>query len=317
MRIFCCTIYNMRFKTLFTLSTSVVASALLCWGGVKKHQKTPVNAGKFSTVQTLEITSDTIRVTDSNFNHISRTAAAGLFLPYENRVVVYHFEPMDTTARVQRFCNNNNQMKPLVQRHEVEHARKAIFTRQDRLHTSYVRGQIAAMNEIIAPASEIIEALDWRATHGRRFPVLSNCLARADRDIVRMADTLGMTWPLDFNRPEIATLVMKYALQKFQIEFNRGIYRTTIRRATESISDKKYIPNDQCGFPFQDMLFCPESDMWAPMWSFNSLRGRVNPWMFADAAMRKKLLGDVDNFVETASGIAGKKPPFLQNAKIR
>ena len=238
-------------------------------------------------------------------------------MPYENRVVVYHFEPMDTTARVQRFCNNNNQMKPLVQRHEVEHARKAIFTRQDRLHTSYVRGQIAAMNEIIAPASEIIEALDWRATHGRRFPVLSNCLARADRDIVRMADTLGMTWPLDFNRPEIATLVMKYALQKFQIEFNRGIYRTTIRRATESISDKKYIPNDQCGFPFQDMLFCPESDMWAPMWSFNSLRGRVNLWMFADAAMRKKLLGDVDNFVETASGIAGKKPPFLQNAKIR
>ena len=168
-----------------------------------------------------------------------------------------------------------------------------------------------------ALASEIIEALDWRATHGRRFPVLSNCLARADRDIVRMADTLGMTWPLDFNRPEIATLVMKYALQKFQIEFNRGIYRTTIRRVTESISDKKYIPNDQCGFPFQDMLFCPESDMWAPMWSFNSLRGRVNPWMFADAAMRKKLLGDVDNFVEIASGIAGKKPPFLQNVKIR
>lgn len=317
MCIFCYTIYNMRFKTLFTLSTSVVASAMLCWGGVKKHQKTPANAGKFSTVQTLEITSDTIRVTDSNFNHVSKTAAAGLFLPYENRVVVYHFEPMDTTARVVHFCDMNNQMKPLVQRHEVEHARKAIFTHQDELHSPYVRGQIAAMNEIIAPAAEIIEALDWRAKHGSRFPTLSNCLARADRDITRMADTLKMTWPLDFNRPEIATLVMKYALQKFQIEFNRGVYRTTIRRATESVSDKKYTPNDQCGFPYQDMLFCPESDMWAPMWSFNSLRGRVNPWVFADIDMRKKLLSDVEKCVETASNITGQKPPFLINAKMR
>lgn len=68
---------------MFTLSTSVVVSALLCWGWGKKHQKIPVNAGKFSTVQTLEITSDTIRITDSNFNRISRTAAAGLFLSYE------------------------------------------------------------------------------------------------------------------------------------------------------------------------------------------------------------------------------------------
>ena len=80
--IFCYTIYNMRFKTLFTLSTSVAASALLCWGGVKKQQKTPVNAGKFSTVQTLKICSDTIRVSDSNFNHISKTAAAGCCIPF-------------------------------------------------------------------------------------------------------------------------------------------------------------------------------------------------------------------------------------------
>lgn len=308
----------MKFKRLYFLSYAFILSALpaavSCITPDKKDAKTPTNIGKIIPRPQITYMVDTITVNDSNFNQIYSKTPAGLFFPQTNKVVVKYFKPDSKNQRIKNFCDNNNKMIPLVRRHEFEHARKANLTKQTDFYNPYIRGKIAASNEIIAPAAEIIEALDWRHTHGRAFPATKNFICDADREIVAIMDSLHLPWPVDFNTPAIADIVIKYALKRFTDEFGRGQYVTTVQHAIKNSKQPKYTPNAQCNIT-STALFAPLLDDWGALWEFESARGSVNIWKAATSDYRTKLQLTLDSCVVCAAQNVGINALFLKSIK--
>lgn len=305
---------KMNFKSLYSLSFTTIMFAALLSCGEQNQPKTPANAGKKYIQNSLTYKTDTVYVNENNFEHIRKTAAAGLFKPNQNQIILNYFSTSSPDYRIQNFCRNNNKMIPLVRRHETEHARKASLTKNTCSYSATVRGQIAALNEIVAPAAEIIEALDWRYVHGRAFPATKTFIRNADKEITHLMDSLGMDWPVNFNQPEIATVVMRNALAQFTHEFNRGIYQTTVRRAFKGIGQIRYIPATPHIMNY--FTFSPQTGNWDAMWEFDSARGHVNMWHAAPNAVQTEIQNALNNFVIRATNIPGKNPPFLENSKI-
>ncbi len=276
--------------------------------------KRPAKVGQTYTRPDLVYITDTLNVNAENFEHLRKTAAAGLFTPSKNQITIFYFDTNETDPRIRNYCENNNRMIPLTRRHETEHARKAALTKLTLLQTPETRGKIAASNEIIAPAAEIIEALDWHHTHGRAFPATKKFIRDADRNIVAIMDSLNLSWPVDFNNQAIADAVITHALERFSSEFNRGQYLTTVRRAIQEVPNTKYTPNKSCDIS-QFFLFAPYYGDWGPLWEFDSFRGNVNIWNAASENKKKELQIALDKFVERASQHTGTKTPFLQNSK--
>ncbi|MDR0726475.1 MAG: hypothetical protein LBF37_00245 [Rickettsiales bacterium] len=96
------------------------------------------------------------------------------------------------------------------------------------------------MNEIMAPAGEIIEALDYHADFGIPFPSAPAQIRSADAAISQFIKENNMTWPADFNNQQIADITIKYALEKFLNAYNTGTYKWTIRNAKQSFGTKKH-----------------------------------------------------------------------------
>lgn len=310
----------MKFKPLYFLSFAL-AAIMICTSAKYKMikiyaTKTPVKVGQNYSRPELVYITDTLNVNAENFEHLRKTAAAGLFIPSKNQITIFYFKTNETDPRIQFYCENNNRMIPLTRRHETEHARKAALTKITYMQTPETRGKIAASNEIIAPAAEIIEALDWHHTHGRAFPTTKNYIRRADRDIVAIMDSLKLPWPVNFNHSAIADVVITRALERFTSEFNRGQYLTTVRRAIQEVPNTTYTPNKSCDIS-QYFLFAPYYGDWGPLWEFDSFRGNVNIWNAASENKKKELQNALDKFVERASQYPGIKTPFLQNTKIR
>lgn len=256
---------------------------------------------------------DTINVTDEQFEKFKCKYAAGEFKAHNNTIVIYYFNPQSSNPKIHRYCNNNNNLIPLTIRHETEHARKASLTKNVSKFDSFTRGRIAAMNEIMAPAAEIIEAIDYRHENHRAFPTPKSIIKNADKQIVNTTNDSLRYAPADFNQEHIADIVLENALQRFLSETARGTYIGTIRREMNNRSAKKYTPNNQCT-KLQEALFLPNSGMWAPMWEFESKNGPVNLWIAASTKQRQRILNSVDS---TISKIAGKNTHFLKNWNSR
>lgn len=304
----------MRFKTLCSLTATMIIGLGMTSGPRTDSfsQKKPANTGPKQLYSHIHTYIDTLNITDSTLK--SKTILAnGIFFPYTGKIQINYMKTNSTTPKIQRFCQANNNQIRLTIRHEKEHARKANLTKNTWFFEPSVRGAIAAHNEIMAPAAEIIEALDYRYETGEAYPTSKIFIRDADKIIVTEAQKHNLAWPLDFNNPHIARLVMRCATERFAKEVKRGVYRKAISDAVLKYNDKQYITNDLCD-SYRALVFKPQWNMWGPMWEFTSLRGPVNLWNAVDSEQKSKLTNTVDSIV---TSIAGKKSMFFKYTKTR
>ena len=238
-------------------------------------------------------------------------------MPHKGIIVAYHFIPTQDHPSVKQFCERNANQFDFVYAHELDHARKAIMTKQTKNYAPYTRAQIAAINEIAAPAAEIIFAVEYRRIHGMPHPGARGVIAEATDTIVGkyIADSTryhGCAWGgSDFNKPSTADQVLYYATKKFLSGLNRGYYRSTIDRAVTT-PIQIYKQNDVCDI-IGIMTFMPEIGMWAPMWQYRVNTGMINIWNAASPAARERLLQVVDSVI--APAIAGKTPMLIPKTR--
>lgn len=279
----------------------------------KNTKKTPVNTGKYVVCPHIKVQYDTVNVTDKmikNFGIIS----AGTFHPNSGRVLVSYFQTDSRNPLTRRFCDVSNTQIRLVQRHEMEHARKANLTKNVGMYSPAVRAAIAAQNEIMAPAAEIIEAMDYRYKTGAPYPSQRSYILNADAEIMDLSQRENLAWPLDYNDTRVADIVMKHAATRFFSEIKRGVYRNTLVRAAQpNTKFFPYITNDMCD-PCAVALFNPGMGMWAPLWQFQSLRGDVNLWNAASASQRDAMMDSVASIVHK---FTGQKLKNYKNTKTR
>lgn len=306
-------------KITFCFPAIIISAAFGCGiatTSLKKDAKTPVNAGKILyNLTPVTYAIDTVVFDDDAVIREHRTVVQGLYCPATHKVTTFYLVNKSKNARLQKFCDETNAMAPLTLRHEQEHARKMALVGMGHMFPDLTRGEIAATNEIVAPAAEIIAAVDWRCAHGAPIGAAKKFVRNAEREIYALADSLNLPWPIDFNQPAIAEIVMKHAMARFTSEFNRGQYVTTVRDATRKRYGRTYPPNNMCDLT-QIFNFMPQYGLWAPMWEFESNRGRVNIWNAVSEKTRRETIFKLESFVICAQTSTGKKPLFLENQKI-
>lgn len=318
----------MKFKKIHSLSAAlaVTISALGVGTYVANGMPTAETAPKRIVrtpakqeyrIEPLKYRIDTIPVTDENYAHVVNRVPAGLFLPDKNTVTVSYFKPESQSEKVQNFCNWNNRAMQLTARHEKEHARKMRFTHLERHRSSpFVRGEIALVNEIMAPAAEIIEAIDYHYKTGEVFPSAKSQPRQADAAISALPSTMNYMFPVDFNNPAVADIVLEYALAQFKRFFNAGWYHSSVANAAKNKARLALPMNNTC-LTVEAGIFMPDAGFWDPMWSFESLRGPVNLWRSASPAMRKKLMREIETMTAQAIRESGQILMCVQKTKTR
>lgn len=309
----------MKFKTLYHIG-GVFIIGLVIGAGInlanlshKKTEKKPVNAGKNIVCPTIKIQYDTIDITDDMLGR-NRVIPAGVFKPKNGIIKLFYLKTTSTKKHVQNYCKQNNTQSILIRRHELEHARKANLTKNIFMFSPRIRGAIAMQNEMIAPAAEIIAAIDYQYKTGHPFPAYRGFVKDAVVDIINAANAQNMKWPIDFNNPKIATIVMQHSQKRFFDELGRGVYKTTVKNAIcGHKTNEAYITNNLCD-KNAPMFFRPEFCMWAPMWDFESIHGRTNIWFNADDKIKQDLLNKIDSVLNE---FAGQNALFYKNVKIR
>lgn len=308
----------MKLTTAFCFPAIIISAAFGCGIATalsKKDAKTPVNTGKYMYALTpVTYGTDTITFYDDAVIREHRTVVQGLYCPATHKVTTFYLVNKSQSARLQKFCDETNAMAPLTLRHEREHARKMALVGMGYMFSDLTRGEIAATNEIVAPAAEIIAAVDWRYAHGAPIGAAKKFVRNAEHEIYALVDSLNLSWPIDFNQQQIAEIVMKHAVARFTSEFNRGQYVTTVRDATRNRYGRKYRPNNMCDLT-QTFNFMPQYGLWAPMWEFESQRGSVNLWNAVSEKTRLDTRLKLQSFVWRARASTGKKPLFLENQK--
>lgn len=242
----------------------------------------------------LKVRIDTLNVTDKNFKQITTTGAAGVFFSNTNTVVVYHFNAATDSSYIVNYCDFCNNQRPLYMRHELEHARKKNLTHNTDRFSQISRAEIAAINEIVAPASEIIEAVDYHARTGKRFPSAKAFITQADSAITQALGGGILPGYVNYNYRPVADIVIKYATENFINSVGRGYYKHTIRKAYNRktpLMPKKYTD------PITYFTFNPDYNKWEPLWDFESNAGKCNPYRNASWSVRQKLIERVDSVV--------------------
>lgn len=320
-RLFWGIIFCMKFKDSWGVSLTVAAivSALGVCSYVTPGAASdrPVVSSPVSEyrVVPLEYRTDTVIVNDENFNNVLRHAAAGLFLPGENKIVMNYFKAGSEQDKIRYFCEANNRVAQLTLRHEKEHARKAHLIQIGRNQASpLTRGEVVIVNEIVAPAAEIIEAIDYHYKTGKAFPVSRQQQRLADEKISALPSTMNYVIPVDFSNQAVADIVLECALDHFKSSFNRGFYHSTVARAVKKRQRLCKTINSACT-TVEPGIFVPDASLWAPVWSFETLRGPVNLWTSASPEMRKKVMQDIKNMVLSVVQKAGQSILKTKNEK--
>lgn len=240
----------------------------------------------------LKLRVDTLNVSDDNFKKITTKGAAGVFCSGTNTVLIYHFNPVSDSKLIQRYCEYSNNQKTLSARHEMEHARKSDLTHNKAFFSAMGRARIAAINEIMAPASEIIEAVDYHARTGHRYPDAKPFIARADSAICH---AMGSFMPdyVNYNYQPVSDAVITYALESFLNSVERGYYIHTIKKAYSIKTKPNKLTCNSCNI----FLFNPDINRWDPIWEFQSTAGKCNPYKTASWAVRQKLMQKVDSVI--------------------
>lgn len=307
----------MKFKTLYSLAaTMAITLGIGMYSyvktGDKNIQKQPANTGIKYNCSQISTRTDTIVITEEMLKN-RQIIAAGVFMPNSGVIKINYMTTNSENKNIQEYCDRNNRQARLVLRHEMEHARKANLTKNTWWYPPHTRGEIAAQNEIIAPAAEIIEAIDYRSETNQAYPTNRSFIRRADMLITQYANQNKLDWPLDFNNREIANIIIQCATDRFVSEIKRGVYKATIMRAMQFGRPQAYVTNNLCTTLIQT-AFLPQYGIWAPMWNFESRRGQVNIWQASSYAQRKKLINTVDSVINE---IAGKNSLFMYYTKTR
>jgi len=312
----------MKFSKLY--SCAVVAcggfllgGGFLCVGGNKNAAHVPSLAGNVTldSVPALKMRADTVVV-----NYDTKLDAAGAFVTTTNELIVKHFVP-GPMARgdVVNYCEKLQGAERVVRRHEFEHAKKARIVRTRRGLNAYQAAQLVIMNESMAPAGEIIEAMTYRFETGRCYPVNRSFLFRTDSLIMaEHAKHHLMTSMVDFENPVIADIVLESAVDKFILDYNRGVYHFAVRRALAGMNFPEYTAHDHCDEP-NWKNYCPDKNQWGALWTFdvapfvnctdvyNNARhvpcttasnyNRVDIWNSATPATRKRVLNKIHDCI--------------------
>ena len=306
----------MKFVKLCNLSLSIAMTitAVLGPGLLVKHARdTDIERAKILSYKprpVLTVKIDTLNLNRENFNTKYPKAIAGVFTPLQNNVSVTYYNTTDNAEYINRICNHQNGMLPLTLRHEMEHARKAHLTKiTPPYYSAQTRARIAAINETMAPAGEIIEAMDYHYTNQKPIPTCKIFVQNACDSILKAIGEQTPTQPINFNNQKIADIVIENALERFKGEIKTGQYVSTLQREYFNKKPIKYTPHQDCN-PMLALCFAPQFDMWAPLWQFETVNGPANPWLAASAKTRKKVLHEIDSIIYKYTG---KKPVFFNN----
>jgi hypothetical protein len=253
---------------------------------------------------------DTNYITDEIYNDLAgkirnyvekprtkRTLAWGISYPYANKIVIYYNITNSKSPAVQRYVDYSNSQIRLTKRHELEHARKSAFVHGVENNLPFIRGKIAMMNEVMAPAGEIIEALDHHAETGEVYPNAPNQIKSADAAIMRILGQDKLTGPVDFNNQQIADIVMEHALAKFLFHYNHGIYHWTISNAKKTFKFKSPPKNSEY-MKYSGYSFFPLFNDWQALWVFETKRGMADLWKNASDEQKKRLIATTDSIVK-------------------
>ncbi|MDE6250024.1 MAG: hypothetical protein K2M34_00105 [Alphaproteobacteria bacterium] len=307
----------MKKKCLYSLLTTYMATL----GALSSCNKPQVPAEKTlqktkkvyvfkPNVPTTRI--DTLDITDENYANVTSKGAGGVFFWGTNTVVVYHFKPMSDNLRVVKYCELNNNMRPLFMRHEMEHARKRDIVHNTDRFSPIGRAEVAAMNEIMAPASEIIEAVDYHARTGAPFAYGKAFVTQADSAITSIFGAGYFPTCVNYDYQPIADIVITYALESFKNSVKRGYYTHTIKKAFERTPS----PTPKFGDMNLFFTFDPDMQKWDPIWEFESRAGKCNPYKHASWSVRQKLLQTVDSIVCSNTN-ADKFEMVFRNSIVR
>ncbi len=244
----------------------------------------------------IRIRYDTIYLTEEYLD-TNKSINLGLFLPTDNSVSMKHFVPVDSTKRVMNFAQTHNSQRAAILRHELEHGRKAHLWANTEDRAPFVRGQIACMNEVMAPAGEVIESAEneWLTGIPTQGPDMLKKTTSAILDENRKTP-FGLMGGVDFTNQKIADIVLKYAIDKYIREFNRGVYKWPVRKKLDA--NRKHInykPNKECN-PMDKIMFFPESGDWSQMFAYKTKSGKnINIWKSASEKMRREVRERVDS----------------------
>lgn len=317
----CTTIFGVKFKKLYSFAITLCGIGFVVGAGGATEKAdsvdvAPVQPVVTDTVPRLTFHTDTIVV---DYNNMGR-GAAGVFFAYKPSISIKYFKPQNMVDKdLIAYCDASNNNVRVIRRHEFEHAKKAIITKNANGLTGYQRAQLAIMNESMAPAAEIIEIMTYRFETKQKYAAHNKFLARADELIMaehrKTGNELAM---VDFENPAIADIVLECAVDKFVGDYNRGYYHTTIKKALAAKKYAKYKGHDRCdGVDWSN--YCPDVNQWGALWTFdvapfvdctdvynNSFSGcsfvaqnrrRVDIWNSATAAARTRALAKIDSCI--------------------
>ena len=253
----------------------------------------------FSDLPELTVVHDTIYVSYDDVFTSGRKFAWGQYMPSKRRVETYAFIPTTPEPQLAQWCTRAAENEMLSRRHELEHARKVLMVKNTIQYSPYVRGQIAAMNEIMAPGAEIIAG----AEHWWKTGEIPNGWAYRVKNAVRQIAkihqaTTNRFEPIDFARPEIADIVLLNALAKFTDATRGGTYIAAMRRAWDepSLSGKAH----NHIYKNRDVTsFNPAAGAWGPLFSYQTARGNVSIWNHASPAARNQVIDAIDTLMRT------------------
>lgn len=295
-------IYSMKKKYLYSL---LVAFGLFGIGPLascdSNDKQQPVKPKKHivyvSKRPELKFRVDTIDVTDDNFKDLCERGAGGVYFSGSNTVTVKYFRTNSKNALIKRYCKVNNDLFRLNKRHEMEHARKYEYVHNKQPYSPFVSAKIAAMNETMAPASEIIEAMDYRYETGSCYPSKKGFIVHADSAIVSIMQKYNMSWPVNYRNPLIADAVIKYSLEGFSSAVNRGYYKHTMKKAYDKSQEGFSLP---IAATRTSLFYNPTLDMWGPLWTFQTTDGDVDVFNSATFVGRQNLIDSINSIVARA-----------------
>lgn len=289
----------MKFEKLYDIAFFFVIGCVIGATAIELKPNKKEKKYIIERLDTLTTRIDTTYITKEDLEN-KKVIVGGTFCSAKNTINIYYIKPKDTAQKTINYCNAVNKQIRYVKVHELEHAKKANLVENPHFFLPKTRAKIAAQNEIIAPAAEIIAALDLSYITKAKPANMRWFIKNAYNE---MSQTLKkQPRPIDLNKQEVADIIIKHSLLFFLSEVKRGSYIGTMKREYNRIpNDFYYPPIDNCNIK-QRIEFKPHLDEWAPLWQFNTKQGDVNIWNVASDKQKSILLNSIDSLVTKITG---------------
>ena len=294
----------MKIVKQYSLILGITLGTLATTGSFS-HQNTTPQTHKYPT---LKETYDTIYVSNTKTKY-----TGGQFIPGTNTVRICYFLPANINNKTLiNYCDKLNQAIPATLIHEREHARKAFITKNTNHFSPLNRARIAAHNEMMAPAAEIIGIVEQCIAQGKTHTQNKAFINKAAREIFKIIKNENLQFPIDFNNPRIADVILQHAFNRFINRLANNQYHTTIREAYLHNTQPPYTPTNACT-NVTPSLFNPTLGIWDQMWDFDTHNGHANIWRSASPDTKSYILTELDKHIIK---ITGQNAYFLTKDKV-